>query len=92
MKKHSIGMGNRYVADGSGNHIDRLRGIDKKPDTFVLRDFSTKLCPCCGKRKPRKGGTNPAVKGWKCADCRMQVSNVEVRGCALLRSPSRLAG
>jgi hypothetical protein len=77
MARFGAGSGTRYDNDGCGNHIDRLRGVGKKPPMTGLPDFSTKLCLCCGKRKPRKGGTNPAKKGWKCADCKTKVSNVK---------------
>lgn len=64
------GKENRYAADGGGNHIDYIR--NKEPAIGLFLDISYKKCTCCLQRKPKKGGTNPTKKGWKCADCKIK--------------------
>lgn len=64
------GKGNsiRYDNDGGGNHIQRLR--DARPSSMCFSSYNKRFCETCKLSKPK--GNRPAVKGWKCDDCRIK--------------------
>ena len=64
------GYETRYDKDGGGNHIEAIRNQPIRE--FVFINLSVKKCTVCGEVKPKKGGTRPTEKWWKCAECKVE--------------------
>ena len=65
-------LGNRYVKDGGGNHIEHEK--NKNVANGIFLDIRFKKCTCCLQRKIKKGGTCPTKPFWVCADCKQRVA------------------
>ena len=60
---------------GIGNHIDAIRNSGSSTGFSCRMDMTHKRCTGCGQKKPKKGGTSPTEKLWKCADCKNKSVN-----------------
>lgn len=66
MKQPSHGHGSRYDNDGCGNHLDRIR--DRAPGLGQFLNFGKRFCWECKRHMPKDKA--PAVKGWRCKECK----------------------
>jgi hypothetical protein len=62
------GLENRYDADGGGNHVDAEKRRSANGGGLFI-SYQKRFCEHCQQLKPKP--KTRLVKGWKCADCKL---------------------